>query len=571
MLSRVEVFERIRRDRRVDPQVSVRELAERHGVHRRTVRQALLSALPPPRKEHRGGRPSVLAPAWAWIDAMLREDLSAPRKQRHTVERIRTRLRVEHGFDAAASSTVAEYVARRRGEIVAEARQARRHLEGVVPQLHEPGAEAEVDFADVWVRLAGEPVKCHLFTLRMSYSGKAVHRVFVSEAQEAFMEGHVEAFRALGGVPTRHIRYDNLKPAVNRVCFGRTRIESQRWVAFRSHYGFDAFYCLPGIEGAHEKGGVEQEGGRFRRTHLVPVPEVDTLAELNERIAAIDAAEDGRQLLGSPATIGFNFAVEAELLNPLPADDFDCGITLTPTVRRDSRIVVRQTYYSVPARFIGRQVRVSLRANELVVFDRHRVVARHPRITRRYQYHDDLDHYLEILLTKPGALAGSTALAQARTDGTFTPTHDAFWAAARAAHGDAEGTRALIEVLLLHRRMPAEAVLAGIAGALEAGATSPDVVAIEARKAHRDDDTPVPGGSTGEASRPQGSAPQDHVAESTGTSRNTAGQPADNADDHSADVISLPTRRTALPQDTRPIPSVAVYDQLLSRTPKGTA
>jgi transposase len=92
--------------------------------------------------------------------------------------------------------------------------------------------------------------------------------VFVSEAQEAFMEGHVEAFRVLGGIPTRHIRYDNLKPAVNRVCFGRTRIESQRWVAFRSHYGFDAFYCLPGIEGAHEKGGVEQEGGRFRRTHL---------------------------------------------------------------------------------------------------------------------------------------------------------------------------------------------------------------------------------------------------------------------------------------------------------------
>jgi hypothetical protein len=59
---------------------------------------------------------------------------------------------------------------------VAEAREARQHLEGTVPQSHEPGAEAEVDFADVWVRLAGEPVKCHLFTLRISYSGKAVRR-----------------------------------------------------------------------------------------------------------------------------------------------------------------------------------------------------------------------------------------------------------------------------------------------------------------------------------------------------------------------------------------------------------
>jgi hypothetical protein len=205
------------------------------------------------------------------------------------------------------------------------------------------------------------------------------------------------------------------------------------------------------------------------------------------------------------------------------------------------------------------------------------VVARHPRVTRRYHYRDDLDHYLEILLTKPGALAGSTALAQARTDGTFTPTHDAFWAAARAAHGDAEGTRALIEVLLLHRRMPAEAVLAGIVGALEAGATSPDVVAIEARKAHRDDDTPETGNiaSPDEAGGPQGSALHDHDTDPIGTGRITAGRAADDlagaGSDHRAEVISLPARRAALPEDTRPIPSVAVYDQLLSRTPKGTA
>lgn len=253
---------------------------------------------------------------------------------------------------------------------------------------------------------------------------------------------------------------------MNRVCFGRTRIESQRWVTFRSHYGFDAFYCIPGAEGAHEKGGVEQEGGRFRRTHLVPVPEVDTLAELNALLADIDRREDARHVHGRNRSIGVDFAVEAEHLVALPTDEFDCGITLTPTVRRDSRIVVRQSYYSVPARFIGRKIRVSLRANDLLVFDRDTVVARHPRITRRYHYRDDLDHYLESLLVKPGALAGSTALAQARTAGTFTAAHDAFWAAARAAHGEAAGTRALIEVLLLHRRMPAVNVVAGITAAL---------------------------------------------------------------------------------------------------------
>jgi transposase len=551
VLSRVDLFERIRRDRRIDPGVSVRELARRHGVHRRTVREALVSAVPPKRKKHARTRALVLEPAMGWIDAMLLEDLSAPRKQRHTMRRIYDRLVVEYGFDQACYSTVCNYVNRRRPEIEAGAREGRAHLEGTVPQVHEPGAEAEVDFADVWVRLAGEPVRCHLFTLRLSYSGRAVHRVFASQCQEAFMQGHAEAFAVLGGVPSRHVRYDNLKSAVSQVCFGRSRVESQRWTAFRSHYGFDAFYCMPGIEGAHEKGGVEHEGGRFRRTHLVPVPEVETLAELNERLAAIDADEDARHVHGAPESIGERFAAERGLLAPLPAEEFDYGLTLTPTVRRDSRIVVRQCYYSVPARFIGRQVRVSLRANELLVFDGRQVIAQYPRLTRRWDYRDTLDHYLEILMVRPGALAGSAGLAQARASGSFTPSHDAFWAAARAAHGDAAGTRALIEVLLLHRRMPAETVMAGIAAALEAGSASPELVAIEARKAAQAArDLPAAGDDPGgEPGRPPG------------------------AGNGQATVITLPGRREEpLPADARPLPSVDAYDQLLTlRTRKGAS
>ena len=246
----------------------------------------MASAIPPPRKSNQR-QFRILDPATGWIDAMLRADLKAPKKQKHTVERIQKRLAEEHDFDLASYSTLRNYVRKRRPEIVAEAREGRQHLEGMVPQAHLPGEEAEVDFADVWVRVAGDAVKCHLFTLRLSHSGKAVHRVFASQAQESFLEGHAEAFRVLGGVPTKHIRYDNLKPAVRQVCTGRNRVESERWTTFRSHYGFDAFYCMPGEEGAHEKGGVEQEGGRFRRAHLVPVPDVPSLEELNARIAEL--------------------------------------------------------------------------------------------------------------------------------------------------------------------------------------------------------------------------------------------------------------------------------------------
>jgi transposase len=523
----VELFAAIRRDARVEG-LSVRALAERHGVHRRTVRQALASALPPPRKTPVRASPRLEAfkPA---IDAMLRADLEAPAKQRHTARRVLARLAEEHGAVDLSYSTVRDYVARRRPQIAAEA--GARPGEGFVPQAHEPGAEAEVDFADLWVVLRGVKAKVFLFTLRLSYSGKAVHRAFATQGQEAFLEGHVHAFTELGGVPVARIRYDNLKSAVSRVLMGRDRCESERWVAFRSHYGFDAFYCQPGPGGAHEKGGVEGEVGRFRRTHCVPMPVVGSLAELNELLAAADAKDDHRRIASRAMTVGCDFGFEQSLLRPLPADPFPAWLTLTPRVDRFARITVRQCQYSVPAHLIGRRVRVWLGASELVVFDGSAQIARHERCTTRGGQVLVLDHYLEVLARKPGALPGAAPLAQARACGAFTGAHEAFWAAARKALGDGPGTRALIEVLLLHRHLEHAEVTAGITAALAVGSVSPDVVAVQARK-HA----------------------QPHRA------------PGPDLPPPPEQVISLASRRLAeLPGQDRPLPAVDAYDQLLGQ------
>ena len=534
--SRVELFEAIRRDARRQG-LGIRALAARYGVHRRTVRDALACPWPPERKKRSYSAPR-LDPARPLIDGMLREDLTAPRKQRHTARRVWQRLVDEHQL-VVSYSTVRTYVARRRPEILAEAgRVAER---GFVPQVHSPGAEAEVDFADLWIELCGVRTKVFLFTLRLSFSGKAVHKAFASQSQEAFLDGHRYAFERLGGVPFDKIRYDNLKSAVSRVLFGRDRIESERWVAFRSHYGFDAFYCRPGREGAHEKGGVEGEGGRFRRTHCVPIPVVDSLAELNAWLAAADVADDARHISHRVRTVGQEFALEAPLLRPLPPEVFETGLSLDPLVDRYARITVRQCTYSVPARFIGRRLRTLLRAEEVVVFDRREVVARHERSTVKGSTTLVLDHYLEILLRKPGAMPGATALAQARAAGVFTAQHEAFWEAARRAHGDAEGTRQLVEVLLLHRHLRHADVVAGLAAATTAGAVRADVVAVEARRIAQD--------------RP--ATTDDPEAPSAGR------------------VVSLTQRRltdpaaviAGLPPDRRPLPTVGAYDELLSHRP----
>ena len=207
MESRVELFAAIRRDARVE-ELSIRELAKRHGVHRRTVRQALASAMPPARKTPTRSSPR-LDPFKDAIDDMLRADLDAPRKQRHTATRILARLIDEHAATGLSYSTVRDYVRVRRAQIDLEG--GRRVEEAAfVPQIHEPGEEAEVDFGEVWVVINGVKTKCQMFIYRLSYSGKAIHRVYPTCAQEAFLEGHIDAFETLGGIPTRHIRYDNL-------------------------------------------------------------------------------------------------------------------------------------------------------------------------------------------------------------------------------------------------------------------------------------------------------------------------------------------------------------------------
>jgi hypothetical protein len=198
---------------------------------------------------------------------------------------------------------------------------------------------------------------------------------------------------------------------------------------------------------------VEGEGGRFRRTHLVPVPPVATLAELNARLEKYDRVDDHRLIGNRVRTVGDDFVLEAPALRPLPAEPFEAGLVLTPRVDRHARVTVRQCHYSVPAKLIGQRVRVILRADELVIFAGRREVARHERSTVRGSATLLLDHYLEVLTHKPGALPGATALVQARAALTFTSAHEAFWAAARKAHGDADGTRELVEVLLLHRHM----------------------------------------------------------------------------------------------------------------------
>ena len=161
---------------------------------------------------------------------------------------------------------MSRYVARRRTGLGLD------HVEVAVPQAHLPGAEAEVDFGEFHAMIAGVLVKCGCSCCGCrARAGRFMSRSPPRRRKRSWKGTcwRSSIRRGAGPDPLRQPQ-----AAVTRVLKGRDRVEAERFIALRSHYGFDSFFCIPGRQGAHEKGGVEGEIGRFRRRTWSPSPSV---------------------------------------------------------------------------------------------------------------------------------------------------------------------------------------------------------------------------------------------------------------------------------------------------------
>ena len=440
-------------------------MARKLGGHRRMVREAVRNAVPAQRKKTERLQLKMAAAA-GLIEAILESDRKAPRKQRHTSRLIYERILAEVPGCSPAERTVRQYVERRKHALgLAE-------HETFIPQSYDWGIEAQVDWYEAYADLDGERIKLQVFTMRSMASGAAFHRAYPCATQQAFLEAHELAFEYFEGV-FRRLRYDNLSSAVKKILRGQQRELTARFMAFRSHWQYQAEFCTPS-EG-HEKGGVEGEVGYFRRNHWVPVPMATNLDALNRKLLEHCRTDESRIVAGQTECVGARLLIEKEHLLPLATDVFDLAEVSFPRVDQTGCAKVRTNSYSVPLK-PGSIVEARVYSSTVEFRHHGNRIASHERCYSRLQKIFDLEHYLDVLDRKPGALRGSTPLAQWRAQGRWPESYDRIWQQMIERQGRQPGTRAMVTLIRMGCEFGYEKLTAAVEQALDLGCG--DVAAI---------------------------------------------------------------------------------------------
>lgn len=375
---------------------SKRGIARTLGISRNTVRKLLKEpGIPAYHLQEAKSKP-VMGRFIPIIEAWLQQDQEAPRKQRHTARRIYERLVEEHDFPGSE---------RRVREIVAQLKKKPR--ESYLPLAFAPGEMAQVDWVEIWVTLNGKLQKLYVFVLTLNFSGGIYVEAFDCMVQEAFFQGHHHAFFFFGGVPYT-LTYDNLKTAVQKILEGRNRIETERFVAFRSAWLFDSRFCNPAK--GNEKGRVENMAKFIERNFFTPVPQVDSLEELNALLRQRCLNYQTRTQARQTQTVGERLNQEKPTFIPLPQYPPECCRMVPVKADKSALVQFETNRYSVPCEYAYHTLWLKAFVDRVEITNTEKTLAVHTRLKGRNQESIRFDHYRKLLERKPGGYAHLRAM-----------------------------------------------------------------------------------------------------------------------------------------------------------------
>jgi transposase len=434
----------------------IRELSQETGHSRVTIRKVLREeAGKYPVRQHQSY--PVLEVYLRVIDEWLEGDKDQPRKQRHTARRIYHRLVNEHGY-TGSEEAVRRYVRLTKPRLGLDG------SEVFIVSDPECGQEAEVDWGRAGAIIRGVKTTIYYFCMRSRFSGKPFVRAYACEKQQAFFDGHLHAFAFFGGVFPALV-YDNLKSAVQKILSGRGRIEQESFQRFRAYYTFAARFCNAGC--GNEKGGTEGLVGYARRNFLVPVPVVDSLEELNEKLLEDCIRYGDHRISGREDTVRVLFDKERDHLLSLPAVPFSNVRLLEGKVDHYGTVMADKNHYSAPSMYRRMKVRGELSIDHVALFYEGKRIAQHERMFGNNKWLLDPDHYLDVLQRKPGAFDSARVIRQWRA--TWPTDLERLLSRFKESQGETKGIKDFITVLMLYRQHDSREVEAAVSLVLERG------------------------------------------------------------------------------------------------------
>jgi transposase len=452
-MKKVEDYERIRKAYHIEG-FSIREISRQYGHGRKLIRKALERAVPGPYQINQPRNAGIIGGYRERIQELIKESEEQPRKQRYTGHKI-YKILAKEGY-TGSEGYIHNYISQTKKKMKAG--------KAFLPLEFDAGQDAQVDWGEVFVIMAGVQVKVQFLVMRLNYSRVRFVKAYPFQKQEAFLEGHESGFRFLGGVPHR-ISYDNLKTAVFKILEGHNRQEQETFKAFRSYYLFDSHYCTPAQ--GHEKGGVENDVGYVQRNFFAPFLRVNNFEELNQVLLECCQNDQDRHVRGQMAPVSELAELDKTFLLPLPKQDYPACVTRPVKANPYSQVVYETNRYSVPNIYAGKQLVLRAYPFKIEVLSMETIIASHSRRFGREEDIFDPMHYISLLEQRPGAFEHAQPIRQWRKK--WPASYEQLLRSLRENKLEGQGIREFISILKLHQTNPSEMIEKAVNAAVSSG------------------------------------------------------------------------------------------------------
>lgn len=384
----VEIYKKIRHLHEHEGK-SQRAISQILGISRNTVKKYCEGSQVPWERQGVSGRQRyvITDEVLEFIKSCLAGDEAENiKKQKHTAKRIYDRLVEELDF-TGGETTIREIVAELKGK----------QTKAFIPLSYDPGEAIQIDWGEATVYIKGKKMKVNLFCMRECYSADMYCKAFYRPNEESFLEGQISGFDYFEGAPKRII-FDNAKVAVKEG-FGVHAKAQDRYKALAAHYAFQCVFC--NIAEGHEKGLVEGLVGWIRRNVLVPIPRVESIDDLNTELLRRCLKYREHKIAGREQTVGEMALTTKVRMTQLPRYRFDSSKSITARVGEFSTVRFDYNHYSVPFKYVNKEVSIKGYGNEVVMMYRNTEIARYSRCYERGKTLYRLEHYIDLIEKRP--------------------------------------------------------------------------------------------------------------------------------------------------------------------------